>query len=108
MSEIPEIDLDEFEQRLAAEPVIIDVREEDEFLEARIEGVRHIALNTVPDRIGEIPTDQEVLVVCARGGRSARAVEFLRANGIDATNIAGGTLGWIESGRPVISGPAPA
>ena len=108
MSEIPEIDLDEFEQRLAAEPVIIDVREEDEFLEARIEGVRHIALNTVPDRIGEIPTDQEVLVVCARGGRSARAVEFLRANGIDATNIAGGTLGWIESGRPVISGPASA
>ena len=108
MSEIPEIDLDEFEQRLATKPVIIDVREEDEFIEARIDGVLHIALNTVPDRIAEIPTDQEVLVVCARGGRSARAVEFLRANGIDATNIAGGTLGWIESGRPVISGPASA
>jgi rhodanese-related sulfurtransferase len=108
MSEIPEIDLDELERRIVGNPVIIDVREEDEFIEARIDGVLHIALGTVPERLSEIPTDVPVLVVCALGGRSARAVEFMRANGIDATNIAGGTLGWIESGRPVISGPASA
>lgn len=108
MSEIPEIDLDELEQRITGNPVIIDVREEDEFLEARLDGVIHMPLSTVPERLSEIPTDEAVLVICALGGRSARAVEFMRANGIDATNVAGGTLGWIESGRPVVSGPASA
>jgi rhodanese-related sulfurtransferase len=108
MSEIPEIDLDELERRIIGNPVIIDVREEDEFIEARLDGVVHMPLSTVPERLYEIPTGEAVLVICALGGRSARAVEFMRANGIDATNIAGGTLGWIESGRPVISGPASA
>jgi rhodanese-related sulfurtransferase len=108
MSEIPEIDLDELERRIIGNPVIIDVREEDEFIEARLDGVVHMPLSTVPERLSEIPTGEAVLVICALGGRSARAVEFMRANGIDATNIAGGTLGWIESGRPVISGPASA
>ena len=108
MSEIPEIDLDELERRIIGNPVIIDVLEEDEFIEARLDGVIHMHLSTVPERLADIPTGEAVLVICALGGRSARAVEFMRANGIDATNIAGGTLGWIESGRPVVSGPASA
>ncbi len=36
---------------------------------------------------------------------SAQAVEFLRGRGVDAVNVAGGTMAWIDSGRGVDSGP---
>ena len=89
-------------------PVLLDVREDDEYTGGHIGGAVHIALGTVPDRVDELPGDAPVLVVCAVGGRSGRAVQFLRAQGIDATNVAGGTKAWAESGRPLVAGPDPS
>ena len=40
----------------------------------------------------------------AAGGRSMRACEFLRAQGVDAVNIAGGTRAWISAGHAVATG----
>lgn len=104
MSEVPEIDVDALEGLLDSGCVLVDVREDDEFAGGHIPGARHLPLAEVPDRHGEIPATGTVYVVCAMGGRSARAVEFLRANGIDAVNVAGGTQGWIDSGREVHRG----
>jgi len=106
--DVPEIDIDTLEQRMADGVVVVDVREDDEYLDGHVSGAVLIPLGTVPDRFDEIPTDQPVLVICARGGRSAKAVEFLRTKGIDATNVAGGTLAWIASDRPVVTGPQPS
>jgi rhodanese-related sulfurtransferase len=61
----------------------------------------------VPQRVAELPTDGSIFVICAVGGRSARAVQFLRNQGLDATNVAGGTMAWVESGRPVVTGLDP-
>ena len=108
MSDVPEIDIATLEQRMADGVLVIDVREDDEYLGGHIGSAVHIALGTVPDRVGELPADAPVLVVCAVGGRSARAVQFLRAQGIDATNVAGGTKAWAESGRPLVAGPDPS
>jgi thioredoxin 1 len=47
-------------------------------------------------------------VICASGRRSHRVVEYLRAQGIEAVNVAGGTNGWIEAGYEVESGPSTA
>ena len=105
---IPEIDLATLETLLADGTVVIDVREDDEYEGGHIPGARHIALSTVPERLAEIPTDGTIHVVCALGGRSARAVEFLRAQGVDAVNVAGGTQGWIDGGRPVVRGMDPS
>ena len=60
-----------------------------------------------------MPADGTVYVICAKGGRSLRAAEFYRAQGIDAVNVAGGTTAWIDAGQPVVDGdgavtPAPA
>ena len=38
---------------------------------------------------------------------AARAAEFLRGQGIDAINVAGGTNGWVDSGRAVVLGDSP-
>ena len=56
-------------------------------------------------RADEVPSDVTVYVICRSGARSAQAVEFLRGRGVDAVNVAGGTLAWIDSGRGVDSGP---
>ena len=96
-----EIDIVTLDDALGTGAVLIDVREVDEWSDGRVPGAQHIPLATIPDRLGEVPTEGPVYVICALGGRSARAVEFLRANGIEAINVAGGTNEWIDSGRPV-------
>lgn len=103
-SPVPEIDVDALAGLLSGGCVLVDVREDDEYTGGHIPGALHLPLGDVPDRFGEIPDGGTVYVVCALGGRSARAAEFLRANGIDAVNVAGGTQGWIDSGREVQRG----
>ncbi|HEY6532432.1 MAG TPA: rhodanese-like domain-containing protein [Acidimicrobiales bacterium] len=107
MPDVPEIDIAVLETQMAAGVVVVDVREDDEYTDGHVSGALLIPLGTVPERFDEIPTDQPVYVICARGSRSARAVQFLRAKGVDATNVAGGTLAWIDSGRPVVTGSQP-
>lgn len=107
MSDVPEIDIHELAAHLEAENLVVDVREDDEYRDGHVPGALHIPLATVPDELHRLPTGAPVLVVCAVGGRSARAVEFLRTRGVDATNVAGGTKAWIEAGRPVVPGADP-
>ena len=61
----------------------------------------------MPDRVDEIPAGGPVYVICRSGARSMRASEWLVEQQIDATNVAGGTLAWIDSGRPVVTGGEP-
>ena len=97
--EIPEIDVSQLEAAMGEGGFLFDVREVDEYAAGRIPGARHISMATVPDRLAEFRVEGPAYVVCGSGGRSARVVEFLRANGVDAVNVAGGTNAWIESGR---------
>jgi rhodanese-related sulfurtransferase len=99
--EIPEIDVSALAGPAAAGAPIIDVREDDEFAAAHVPGAHHIPLGQVVERIDEVPRDGTVFVICARGGRSAKAVEHYRNQGIDAVNVAGGTLAWIDAGHPI-------
>ena len=103
---VPEIDVAELARLRASGVPLIDVREPDEWEEFRAPGAELIPLGQVPERIDEVPTGGTVYVICKSGGRSAKAVELLRAQGIDAVNVAGGSLAWREAGNPVESGPA--
>lgn len=107
MSDAPEIDIHELASKIEAGVLVVDVREDDEYHDGHVPGSVHIPLTTIPDSLDRVPVDSPVLVVCAVGGRSARAVEFLRARGVDATNVAGGTKAWMEAGRPVVTGADP-
>jgi len=98
MSETPlEVTVEEAQRLLAGSnpPVLIDVREADEYAVCRIEGARLIPMNTVPTRLAEIPQDIPVLVQCHHGGRSMKVTQFLRSKGYaHVSNLKGGIDAW--------------
>jgi adenylyltransferase/sulfurtransferase len=98
MSETPlEVTVEEARLLLsgANPPLLIDVREMDEYAVCRIEGSRLIPMNTVPSRLAEIPQDVPVLVQCHHGGRSMKVTQFLRSKGYShVSNVKGGIDAW--------------
>ena len=100
---IPEIDIDTFAERREAGEAVIDVREADEYAEAHVPGAVLIPLSELAERVDDVPQGS-VLVICKSGARSLKAAEYLAGFGRLATNVAGGTMAWITSGREVVSG----
>lgn len=101
----PEISVSELARLLAAGSVsLVDVRNPDEYETAHVPAACLIPLAQVQDRLAEFPKDRPVHVICASGGRSARVADFLRAQGVDAINVAGGTYAWVDAGYEVATG----
>lgn len=82
---------------------LLDVREDDEWAAGHATEAVHIPMGEIAGRLGDLPADQSVYVVCRSGGRSARVTAYLAANGWDATNVEGGMQAWQASGRPMVS-----
>jgi rhodanese-related sulfurtransferase len=104
--DVPEIDVEELARLRETGVALVDVRQADEYEEFHVPGAQLIPLAEVPERIEEIPDDERVYVICAGGGRSAKAVDFLNRQGYDTVNVAGGSKAWREAGHPVEHGPA--
>ena len=83
---------------------VVDVRLDEERVEARIAGSVHIQLADLGSRASEINTDGPVLIYCKVGARSSMAVDALRIAGIDARNLDGGITAWKAAGLPVQTG----
>jgi rhodanese-related sulfurtransferase len=105
---IQEVSVDELDAALAAGARIVDVRETDEYVDGHVPGAVHVALGTVPDNVAAFEGTGPAYVICKSGGRSMRACEFLADRGVEAINVAGGTMAWRLSGRPVVEGDQPA
>lgn len=74
---------------------VIDVREDNEVAAGTLPGAKHIPLGQIPYRMNEIDPNREVIMVCRSGGRSAKACEFLMANGYSKVkNMLGGMTAW--------------
>ncbi len=98
----PEISVEELKRRLDAKEdlFILDVREPNEFQICNLNGLL-IPLNDLPKRMNELDPDKEMVVHCRSGGRSAKAVEFLRQSGYSkAKNLTGGILAWADKIDP--------
>lgn len=84
------------------EAQLVDVREDWEYNEGHLPGARHIPLGQIPERFGELDRTKPLVVVCAAGGRSAKACQYLEGQGFpDLTNVAEGTKGWAKRGLPI-------
>src|SRR5262245_38907848 len=105
--DVPEIDIPALARLHEAGPVLIDVREPHEYTDAHVPGATLIPLASVPEHLDQVPRDATVYVICAVGGRSRRAAEYYRAQGIDAVNGAGGTKAGLEAGQPTSPGLKP-
>lgn len=81
-------------------PLLVDVREASERAALAIGGSVHVPLGELP--AFEPAVGRSVLVHCASGPRSARAVADLRARGVDAHDLAGGIVAWVDAGLPVV------
>src|SRR5438105_5671663 len=80
---------------------IVDVREPNEYQINRIAGSTLIPLGDVPKRYTELDPNDEIVVHCKMGGRSAKAADFLRSVGFKSVlNLKGGILDWIDKVDP--------
>jgi rhodanese-related sulfurtransferase len=89
---------------VATDAYLLDVREDDEWSAGHAPDAHHLPMMQVPARMGEIPNDGDVVVVCRSGGRSSQVVAYLMNNGWDnVRNLDGGMHDWAAAGRPMVS-----
>src|ERR1700692_305292 len=91
-----DIQVEELKKRLDAGEnlFVLDVREPHEYQICNIGG-HLIPLGDLPKRVNELDSSREIVVHCKSGGRSAKAVDFLRQSGFKrASNLTGGILAW--------------
>ncbi|MCU1678009.1 MAG: sulfurtransferase [Frankiales bacterium] len=93
---------------VAPDAFILDVREPEEWADGHVDGSVHMPMQTIPERLHELPAEKRITVLCAVGGRSAQVTAWLVAQGYDAVNVDGGIYAWVDAGRPVVSGADPA
>lgn len=99
-SPVPSVGVVELADALRGGATLIDVREPHEFEQVRVVGARLIPLAMVPESIDELPPTERFYVICHLGGRSMRAAQWLRQQGLDAVNVGGGTDSWVAAGLP--------
>ena len=106
---IPTVDVTEADRRLRedpAGPILLDVREPNEFAAVRAPGAVLVPTSQFMARVGELPADRPLLVVCAMGSRSAAVTGYLvRTGRSDVANVMGGMDAWERAGLPVRRGP---
>ncbi|MGH3732181.1 MAG: MBL fold metallo-hydrolase [Acidimicrobiales bacterium] len=73
---------------------LLDVREPDEVAEWQIPGVHNIPLGTLDSRLDEIPSEGDVVVICAKGTRAQQGAELLADHGIASRVLEGGMGSW--------------
>jgi rhodanese-related sulfurtransferase len=82
--------------------MLIDVRESHEYRSGHAPGAKHISVQVIERRLGEIPKEREIIVVCQSGMRSQKAADILSRNGYKVLNVSGGMIGWQRAGQKVV------
>lgn len=85
--------------------ILIDVREQDEYDFAKIEGSRLVPMSMLKESIGDLQQhkSEHIVMHCHHGGRSARTTQFLKDEGFEKVqNLAGGIHAWSEEIDPEV------
>ena len=76
-------------------PVLVDVREDWETKLCRLENAVHLPIEELEFRTDELNRDDEIVVYCHHGVRSAAVADYLRRLGFPRVcNLAGGLDAW--------------
>jgi rhodanese-related sulfurtransferase len=98
---------EELDDRLGSssgeEPFLLDIRPESAFESGAIDRSHNVPVyddlrrgdeSALRDRLGDVPADRDVVVVCKMGVVARRATSVLREEGYDASTLLGGMSGW--------------
>jgi len=99
-----DIQVEELKRRLdkGDDIFVLDVREPHEYQIANLGGYL-IPLGDLPKRVNELDSSREIVAHCKMGGRSAKAVAFLRQTGFTKVhNLAGGITAWSDRVDPKV------
>lgn len=88
----------------SGDAVLLDVREQDEWLTVRAQQALHIPMRQLSTSTHRLPARTTIACICHVGGRSAIVAEALVGAGYDAVNVAGGMDAWEAAGLPVERG----
>jgi rhodanese-related sulfurtransferase len=100
-----EISIDEAYAKYQAGTFLLDVRTPEEWADYHVPNTTLIPLDELPDRLNELPSDQEIVVVCRSGNRSQEGRDILRQAGFtQVTSMSGGLKQWRDAGYPIESG----
>lgn len=80
---------------------LLDVRTPGEFDGGHIPGADNISVQTLQQRLAEVPQDKPIVVYCRSGNRSAQAARILQAAGYETIYDLGGIIEWQAAGLPV-------
>ncbi len=97
-NDVPSISVEELKKKLdaKADVFILDVREPHEYQICNLKGYL-IPVGDLPKRVSELDSSREIIAHCKMGGRSAKAVNFLRRAGFTKVyNLTGGILAWAD------------
>jgi rhodanese-related sulfurtransferase len=109
--QLPTIDVHEASAEAARDgagdlPLLVDVRERDEFLNVRAPGAVLYPTSSFLLRYEELPRDRPLYVICNSGSRSAAVTAWLLRNGwTDVHNVTGGMGAWVRAGLETRRGP---
>jgi rhodanese-related sulfurtransferase len=100
MHSVPSVTVEELKEKQdrGESVTLLDVREPHEWPISDLPASVKIPLGALPQRFAELSRDDELVVYCRSGGRSAQAVQFLRQMGYaKAKNLVGGINHWAEA-----------
>lgn len=103
---IPEMTPTEFAalRTSGADVVLLDVREAWELDVARVDGIVHIPMGEVADRLKELDPARQTVVLCRSGRRSMEIARFLEQKGFKSVaNLKGGILAWGQELDPSLA-----
>jgi adenylyltransferase/sulfurtransferase len=100
-----EVTVEELKRRIDQKDgvFILDVRNPPEYGICQIPGSKLLPLPELPQRFAELDKNQEMIVHCKSGMRSAKAVQFLKQQGFTKVkNLTGGILAWADKIDPAM------
>jgi len=103
---MPSVSAAELNEKLknGKRPLVVDVRQPEEFRTGHIIGAKLIPLNELTRRLNDLPKDKEIVCVCASGSRSHSATKMLLGAGYHAVNMNGGMGAWMRARLSIKTG----
>lgn len=107
-SSVPMISAVELQEKLKSSkrPLVLDVRQPEEFREAHIQGAKLLPLGDLKGGLADLSKQREIVCVCASGSRSSSAARTLASQGYQVLNMQGGMSAWQRAKLPVKKGMA--